>query len=94
MPRHERVNLNVFPTQWWKCRAFLADIYRRKYAEAEPDSENGIRRSMPEGMYYYLYELWQDGRMAEREEVLTGPLDPETIRARPARAGAVHVIEE
>jgi hypothetical protein len=84
---------NNFPTQWWKCRAFLADIYRRKYAEAESDSENGVRRSMPEGMYYYLYELWQDGRMAEREEVLAGPLDPETIRARPARAGMVHVIE-
>jgi hypothetical protein len=74
-----------FPRQWWTCRAFVADLVRRQYVARDAECREGLRRSMPEGFYWYMYEAWQDGRMAERAEVLEGPLTDTAILARARR---------
>lgn len=75
-----------FPRRWYVCTAFCEDLYRRRYAEPDITAPDGVRRVLPDGLYWYLYELWQDGVMAEREAVLAGPLDADVISVRPARA--------
>jgi hypothetical protein len=80
-----RVDHTYFPRQWWTCRAFVADLARRQYAVYDPECDGGVRRSMPEGAYWYMYEAWQDGRMSERSEVLQGPLTDTAILARARR---------
>ena len=74
-----------FPKRWYMCREFCADLYQRRYAEPDLEALDGVRRVLPDGMYWYLYELWQDGRMSERAAVLTGALEATVISARPAR---------
>ena len=81
-----------FPRRWYVCTAFCEDLYRRRYAEPDITAPDGVRRVMPDGLYWYLYELWQDGVMAERAQVLAGPLEPDVISVRPARAEHTGVI--
>lgn len=74
-----------FPRRWYACAAFCEDLYRRRYAEPDLAAPDGVRRVLPDGMYWYLYELWQDGAMSEREAILAGPLEADVIAVRPAR---------
>lgn len=55
-----------FPKNWRFCKDFVDDIVHRRYAAPEGDT---IRCVMPDGFYYYLYELWQDGRSVERRRL-------------------------
>ena len=44
-------------------------MFRRQYAEPDQEADFGIRKIMPDGFYWYLYELWQDGRTIERKRL-------------------------
>ena len=58
-----------FHRLWQKCPEFVHDLFRRQYAFPNTECEHGIQKPLPDGFYWYLYELWQDGRMIEREKL-------------------------
>lgn len=44
-----------YPRRWQDCPTFVLDLKRRAYLT--PSGQE----LMSEGIYLYLYELWQDG---------------------------------
>jgi hypothetical protein len=48
-----------FPKNWRDCKPFVKALLKREYLSQ--DSEGELHLSMSDGIYLYLYELWQDG---------------------------------
>lgn len=55
------------PDRWQDCEAFIEALLQRKYVTK--DEANNVGPLMADGIYIYMYELWRDGRDAEREDV-------------------------
>lgn len=69
-----------FPRQWWLCKPFVLDLVRRQYVAYDHEVDGGLRKPLHDGMYWYLYELWQDGCMAERAGLAAGVSRDERVR--------------
>lgn len=48
----------MLPRNWRKCEPFVAALLEREYVRREGE---GLHLCMADGIYLYLYELWQDG---------------------------------
>ena len=56
-----------FPRRWQDCDAFIEALLQRKYVQR--DDAGNVGPLMADGIYLYMYELWQDACLAERQRV-------------------------
>lgn len=63
-----------FPNRWQDCEAFIEALLQRKYVTM--DAEGCVGPLMADGIYLYMYELWQDGHADEQRTIATTVLDP------------------
>jgi hypothetical protein len=45
--------------RWQDCEPFIEDLTKRGYVKR--DDAGNVQTCMSEGIYLYMYELWQDG---------------------------------
>lgn len=50
-----------YPRRWQDCKLFVTALKKREYIS---DTSTGWFLLMSDGIYLYLYELWQDGRQS------------------------------
>ena len=48
-----------FPKRWQDCEAFIEALLARGYVRR--DDAGNVGPLMADGIYLYMYELWQDG---------------------------------
>lgn len=49
------------PKRWQDCKPFVDALLARGYVLPLGDARGGIHLCMSDGVYLYMYELWQDG---------------------------------
>ena len=48
-----------WPNRWQDCRGFVEDLAKREYVAKF--GQGHLTLFMSDGIYLYMYELWQDG---------------------------------